>query len=226
MTFDRYNNQHIEAQDVQRIHLLKKLMPPCDVYVDVGCGCGDITDSLKLSCKKIGVDGCGVTLGKANAVFDRVVYADLNNDFLIDTSADVIWCGETIEHILNTGNFLENCYRILRSGGTLILSTPNLSSWINRIMLLVGLQPFLTEVSEKYHVGNPFRMKGLIPGGHIHVFTRRAMKEILKAVGFKRIRFYPCSILTRQPWRMIDQIVSFVFPSLSTDIFVKAEVDA
>jgi SAM-dependent methyltransferase len=43
---------------------------------------------------------------------------------LPDASFDVVWAGETIEHVADTGGWLAELRRLLRPGGRLLLSTP------------------------------------------------------------------------------------------------------
>ncbi len=54
---------------------------------------------------------------------------------------------EVIEHLYNSDLVISEIYRILKRNGILILSTPNLASWINRLVLLLGYQPFSHDVS-------------------------------------------------------------------------------
>ena len=51
---------------------------------------------------------------------------------------DVVVLGEVFEHILNhPAGLLQAVFRILRPGGTVILTTPNPSTLINAVRLLV-----------------------------------------------------------------------------------------
>ena len=43
---------------------------------------------------------------------------------LQDASFDVVWAGEVIEHVADTAAWLSEVRRVLRSGGSLLLSTP------------------------------------------------------------------------------------------------------
>jgi ubiquinone/menaquinone biosynthesis C-methylase UbiE len=52
---------------------------------------------------------------------------------LDDNSADVFFTGECIEHVENTDAFLDEIYRVLKPGGTLILTTPNPHPWFYRL---------------------------------------------------------------------------------------------
>jgi hypothetical protein len=70
--------------------------------------------------------------------------------------------------------------RVLAPGGTLLLSTPNLAAWYNRVLLAAGVQPVFTEVSLHGIYGRP----GHEVVGHLRVFTRRALVGLLDANGF------------------------------------------
>ncbi|MBB5414124.1 class I SAM-dependent methyltransferase [Paraburkholderia atlantica] len=52
---------------------------------------------------------------------------------LEDNTADVFFTGECIEHVENTDAFLDEIHRVLKPGGTLILTTPNPHPWFYRL---------------------------------------------------------------------------------------------
>lgn len=60
---------------------------------------------------------------------------------LAPNSYDLLYCGEIIEHIYDIRGFAEKCLRVLRPGGILLGTTPNLVSWQNRLRFLFGLNP-------------------------------------------------------------------------------------
>jgi hypothetical protein len=70
---------------------------------------------------------------------------------------------------------------VLRPGGSLLLSTPNLAAWYNRGLLAFGIQPVFSEVSLRGVFGRP----GRVVAGHLRLFTRRALTEFLTASGFR-----------------------------------------
>jgi SAM-dependent methyltransferase len=69
----------------------------------------------------------GVSANGSFAYGDRYKYyvSDGISIPLPDSSVDVFFSGECIEHVENTDAFLDEIYRVLVSGGTLILTTPN-----------------------------------------------------------------------------------------------------
>jgi SAM-dependent methyltransferase len=98
-------------------------------------------------------------------------------------SFDVVVSLETIEHVLDPDGLLEEAHRVLVPGGTLVLSTPRLDSFLVVGSLLLGVQPPGVECSSRRRYGSPFGEQR--PSGHVHLFTRRALDEALAANGFR-----------------------------------------
>jgi tocopherol O-methyltransferase len=101
--------------------------------LDVGCGIGG--SSLYLACKLNG-HATGITLSPVQAARakQRAQDAGLSGrtDFQVadaqampfpDDSFDLIWSLESGEHMPNKHQFLQECYRVLKPGGKLILVT-------------------------------------------------------------------------------------------------------
>jgi SAM-dependent methyltransferase len=76
---------------------------------------------------------------------------------------------------------IREIYRILSPDGLLLIATPNLASWFNRIALLMGIQPAFSEVSSERVYGRP----GTETVGHLRLFTHRALLEFLSQEGFE-----------------------------------------
>ena len=95
-------------------------------------------------------------------------------------SLDVVMLDEVIEHVVDTDGIVDEIHRVLHPDGMLVLSTPNLAAWFNRLGLLAGLQPAFTEVAYSGVYGRP----GDEVVGHLRLFTWRALREFLAAHGF------------------------------------------
>ena len=98
-------------------------------------------------------------------------------------SFDVVVTLEAIEHVLDPDALLQEAGRVLVPGGTLVLSTPRLDSFLVVGALLLGVQPPGVECSSRRRYGSPFGEQR--PSGHVHLFTRRALAEALAANGFR-----------------------------------------
>jgi SAM-dependent methyltransferase len=94
--------------------------------------------------------------------------------------------GEVIEHVPDPDALLQEIHRVLEPDGWLVLSTPNLVSWANRVLVPLGVQPLGTETSSVVSLGRRFRAlgQGNRVQGHLKVFTHRALDEILERYGF------------------------------------------
>ena len=63
---------------------------------------------------------------------------DLNLDFAQQwlNTFDLIVATEIIEHINNPRHFINNCLRTLKNNGWLVVTSPNLESWLSRLTFL------------------------------------------------------------------------------------------
>lgn len=184
--------------------------------VDLGCGNGDITLMFKEELGTREVYGVDFNERMVQLAGQRGIEAyclDLNEDILPfpDGFADIAFSLEVIEHLINPDNMLKEAHRVLRRGGYLLISTPNLSSWVNRVLFLFGYQPYNVEVSTETIVGVAYK-KGIFGGhaGHIRAFTLRALKELLKHHGFRVVKVFGASGVNPKNcfFRLLDRLFS------------------
>jgi SAM-dependent methyltransferase len=157
------------------------------VVLDVGCGDGSSLETTALGNpghQFAGVDWSADGLRRARSRGLTVLRGGLDALPVASGTADVVIMSELIEHLVDTDGAVAEVRRVLRPGGSLLLSTPNLAAWYNRGMLALGYQPVFTEVSMHGVYGRP----GRVVAGHLRVFTRRALAEFLTASGFRCVR--------------------------------------
>ena len=98
---------------------------------------------------------------------------------------DLIFSNQVLEHVLYPEKCLRESRRVLKRNGTMVLTTPNLASWQNRLLLLFGYHPTNYTVSEEFkNLGFPKFIKKENLYDHPRVFSVRALKEILEKTGF------------------------------------------
>jgi SAM-dependent methyltransferase len=118
-----------------KINRIIQEMKPGSV-LEVGCGSGRYLEHLKESGWKI----TGIDIQNKGKEFIRVL--DVEKGFDLEQKFDLILACEVIEHIVDTEFFLENLSKHLKSNGRLIISTPNLLFWVNRVVMMAGFKPF------------------------------------------------------------------------------------
>jgi 2-polyprenyl-3-methyl-5-hydroxy-6-metoxy-1,4-benzoquinol methylase len=96
--------------------------------LDVGCGEGRFTAELvRAGADAVGVDVAEKPLRRARALYPQLDLRLLDGEGawqLADASFDVVWAGEVIEHVADTAAWLSEIRRVLRSGASLLVSTP------------------------------------------------------------------------------------------------------
>lgn len=218
-------------QDLRKkivLRIIKELNLVSVKFLDIGCSEGTFTLQIAsaLGTKEIyGVEispqACQIALKRGISVHQ----IDLDNSDHLpfqDNYFDFIHMGEVIEHVFDTDKVLEEIKRILKPSGVLLVSTPNLGAWYNRLALLFGFQPFNTSVSLKYYSsGKLFKGKqALCVAGaeHIHVGTLYAWKELFEVHKLRCDRIYGVSVTRKSIPKVvlfIDNILSR-FPALAS----------
>jgi SAM-dependent methyltransferase len=155
------------------------------VIVDVGCGDGSalaVMAGQNPGHRFAGIDWSSGALRRARALDLTVLRGGVNPSLPVaDDAADVVIMSELIEHLVDPDGAVAEVRRVLRPGGSLLLSTPNLAAWYNRGLLALGVQPVFSEVSLRGVFGRP----GSVVAGHLRLFTRRALTQFLAASGFR-----------------------------------------
>ncbi len=137
--------------------------------------------ALAWQLKKLGYT---VTAGDIDPKFFKVpsipcIYLDLNRTFPIeDERFDFVSCIEGIEHLQDQFQFVRECYRVLRPGGTLVLSTPNILNLASRLKyLFTGFYSL---------VPRPINEFAQVPVfDHIHPVTYYQLRYMLHTQGFE-----------------------------------------
>ncbi|MBI3986605.1 MAG: class I SAM-dependent methyltransferase [Lentisphaerae bacterium] len=173
--------------------------------LDVGCGDGTqlLRHFTKRPEKLYGIEGNPTLADQARQNGFEVTTFDLNGPWPYpDRSFDAVHASQVIEHLHNTRQFLLEVHRVLTPGGLLVMTSENLSSFLNLGALILGYAPFSLQNVCGWHVGNPLGLHAgsetpvnlsrtplhdpIFSGasGHIRVLTALQAEALLVKAGF------------------------------------------
>lgn len=144
--------------------------------LDVGCGEGHFSVALtREDVDVVAVDVAAEPLRRAIAhapeLDVRLVEPEGELPFE-DASFDVVWAGEVIEHVADTSRWLSELRRVLRSGGTLLLSTPDHGP-LSRLWMALSRSAFEERFDPR--------------SDHLRFYTRRALTDLYVDFGFEDV---------------------------------------
>lgn len=177
----------------RRFDLIEKYIDIKDKkFLDTGCGVGTFMAEFS----KEGADVYGVDIDEkkvkiAQKQFDSVLKAPAEKLPFNKNFFDIVLLHEVIEHVNDDKQTIRECFRVLRSGGYLIIFAPN------------RLWPFETHgvyLRGKYHFGNiplvtylPDKIyKKLTP--HVRNYRRKEIFRLFKGQSYRVIakkRIFP-----------------------------------
>lgn len=136
--------------------------------LDVPCGGGGFASHLTAK----GAECVGMDIVPADE-HRPMVLSDMNRAFpFADEAFDLVLSIEGIEHIHDPFHVIGECFRVLKPGGTLILSTPNVHNVRSRAKFLLRGTLYWFD---PYEIGRI---------GHVNVVPYFILKHIVRTVGF------------------------------------------
>ena len=146
----RYREHHDSARDrrfvfaaPERTALFRRHVGgPGRRVLDIGCRAGALTRAYLEGNEVVGVDVDREALAEAAQLGIETVWADAQQRLpLEDGSFDVVVAGEVLEHLAAPRSLVDEAFRVLRPGGTLVGSVPNAFRLKNRLRFLLGRRP-------------------------------------------------------------------------------------
>jgi hypothetical protein len=155
--------------------------------------------------------------GDLNFISYNLGNSEYKNEVNRDIKADYLFCFETIEHVIDPGFLLDQIKESSHDNTLIFISTPNLSAWFERILLLFGFQPANTEIwngSRKLGREAIFKLfsrddsEGV---GHLRLMTLRSFKSILNEKDLEIVEMKRYPVLNNY----VNKLICKCFPSLS-----------
>jgi 2-polyprenyl-3-methyl-5-hydroxy-6-metoxy-1,4-benzoquinol methylase len=146
--------------------------------LDVGCSTGYLARRLvERGATVVGIDVDEAAAAEARQICEQVLVGDVETMELpfSEASFDVVLCGDLIEHLRDPEAFLDRVRPVLRQGGRLVLTTPNIANWAMRLGLIAGRWSYTD--------------RGILDRTHVHLFTKKTLEETLERAGYGILEF-------------------------------------
>jgi len=144
--------------------------------LDVGCGFATTSQHIARRGNRVtGIESSVEAVTVSRERIDEVIHADLQQlDALGNRRFDVIIFADVLEHLAWPIGVLRGYLGLLKDGGSVIVSLPNVGLWSVRLNLLMGR----------------FRYEetGVLDRTHLRFFTRRTAREMIEQAGLQVVR--------------------------------------
>ncbi len=199
-----WGEQHVRVQIWKtRMASIQEACPAQGKLLDVGCGTGDFLDLARTE----GWDVSGTEFSKSACALVQQKGISVTQGEVWDASFpsgafDVVTCWHVLEHVMDPKRVLEECFRVLRPGGWLVLATPNVHDHIFRFAYAMtrGARPPLYEPDEREV--------------HLFFFSTKTLTALVQLANFHVVRLgFDRGAATEWGKRLVDSLAHWWFRS-------------
>jgi 2-polyprenyl-3-methyl-5-hydroxy-6-metoxy-1,4-benzoquinol methylase len=146
--------------------------------LEFGCGPGHVTRVMnERGCQVTGLEGDPVAAERAAEHAEQILVTDFDVDDyaakLVGEQYDVALFGDVLEHVREPVELLRSVRPLLRRGGHVVMSLPNVAHIDVRLALLGG----------KFE----YKPWGLLDESHLRFFTRDSIEQLVREAGFRMV---------------------------------------
>jgi 2-polyprenyl-3-methyl-5-hydroxy-6-metoxy-1,4-benzoquinol methylase len=180
LTSSRYANSSL-GDKYARNRIFVDMVGRDKKVLELGCSTGFLSQHLVMNgCKVTGVEIDTEAAEAARTSCDRVENIDINDPNWINRVGgpfDAILFGDVLEHLLDPVTTLRLSRQLLRNGGEVIISLPNIAHWSIRTKLLLG--------------NFDYQEYGILDVTHLRFFTVKSALALINEAGFAVQDFRP-----------------------------------
>jgi glycosyltransferase involved in cell wall biosynthesis len=143
----------------------------------IGCGDGLFPEQINSNNFKTGVDVVPKSKNTDkyfNKYFRHNLNEGLPEELLKEEKFEYVILLDILEHLIKYDKIIEHSKKVLSDNGKIIISLPNIANIYVRLSLLIGRFPY--------------RDKGILDRAHLHFFTLRSFKELVKRYGLNTVK--------------------------------------
>ena len=218
-----FNNQKYSGENAikitgdykARMNAIIRMCGTGKKILDIGCFTGYLMERLKEKNNEVyGVDISQKAVSNAKKKGLTVSQGDVEKGLKFkDNTFDVIVMGEIIEHVFDTDKVIREIRRMLKSEGSVVITTPNIACLNRRLRLLLGENPYID-------IGVLNDDNKTTASGHIRYFTFANLKILLERNGFK-VREYTSDVFLLKSLRSYS--LAKTFPTFGWSIIMRAK---
>lgn len=138
-------------------------------FLDIGCAFGGFLTSASKYFAPYGIELSPYSADYADRRTITVHNGTIDDAPYDDNFFSCITMIEMIEHLKDPASAIDRCYRMLQSGGILVIQTADMNAWQSR------------DEGKEYHYYLP---------GHLSYFSESNLCMVLRERGFSKIRLY------------------------------------
>ena len=169
-----YASKREEYFECPRPEMLEYVPSPCRRVLDVGCGTGNFGASLRkrTGCEVWGVENNAQSIPKAEENLDKVLHGHFGLELDLPSGHfDCIVFNDVLEHMPDPASSLALARALLRSGGCVVASIPNVRHFPTLWKLVIR-----GEWEDKEF--------GILDKTHLRFFTRLSIMRLFQEAGF------------------------------------------
>jgi 2-polyprenyl-3-methyl-5-hydroxy-6-metoxy-1,4-benzoquinol methylase len=169
-----YESKSEEYFGYSRPEMLQFVPADCKRILDVGCGQGAFGELLKRTrnLEVWGIEPVAAAAAKAATKIDRVIEGGFDAEAgLPPESLDAIVFNDVLEHLMDPAGALDLSKKLLRPGGAIIASIPNIRHFPTMWELIVRREW-------------QYRDSGILDRTHLRFFTQKSILALFADCGF------------------------------------------